>query len=233
MREAPADPAAPSPDDRWLAAMWPRVRSHLPAPPAAVVEIGCGHRGGFVSMLAASGYQALGVDPKAPEGASFRRVEFEHCELPSRADALVACTSLHHVAEPGVVVDKMAGSLRPGGVAIVVEWDWESFDEATARWGFDRLDPSASGGWLVRRREGWMASRQPWMSYLRAWAAKEGLHSGEGLIRELDRRFHRRFRDRGPYLFADLPGTSEAEELRAIEKGEIRAMRIEYAGVVT
>jgi SAM-dependent methyltransferase len=181
-------------------------------------------------MLFESGYHALGVDPKAPEGASFRRVEFERCELPSRADAVVACTSLHHVAEPDEVLDKVAASLRPRGVVIVVEWDWENLDEATARWGFDRLGPADPGGWLARRREGWIASRQPWMSYLHAWATDEGLHGGERLIRELDRRFRPLFRGSGPYLFADLPSTSEADEAHAIEAGEIRATRIDYVG---
>src|SRR5436305_6435970 len=159
----------------WLAAVWPKVRFRLPAPPAVVVEIGCGPEGGFVPMLRQSGYQALGVDPRAPEGSSFRRVEFERCELPTRADAVVACTSLHHVAEPDEVLEKVARSLRPGGVVIVVEWDWESFDERTARWAFDRVGPPESGGWLGRRREGWVASHQSWRSYLRAWATEEGL----------------------------------------------------------
>jgi hypothetical protein len=43
---------------RWLTAVWPVVRSRLPAPPARVVEICCGSIGGFVPMLGASGYEA-------------------------------------------------------------------------------------------------------------------------------------------------------------------------------
>jgi hypothetical protein len=31
--------------------------------------------------------------------------------------------------------------LVPGGVLVVVEWAWERFDEATARWCFARLTP--------------------------------------------------------------------------------------------
>jgi len=31
-----------TPDERWLAALWPSVRAPLPAPPARVLQIGCG-----------------------------------------------------------------------------------------------------------------------------------------------------------------------------------------------
>jgi hypothetical protein len=87
-----------TPDERWLAAVWPFVRASLPAAPASVVEIGCGPLGGFVPMLGQAGYQATGVDPEAPPGPSYRQVEYERYDLPGRVDAVVACTSLHHMA---------------------------------------------------------------------------------------------------------------------------------------
>jgi SAM-dependent methyltransferase len=90
-----------TPDERWLAAVWPFVRASLPTTPASVVEIGCGPLGGFVPMLGQAGYQATGVDPQAPPGPSYRQVEFERYDLPGRVDAVVACTSLHHVADLG------------------------------------------------------------------------------------------------------------------------------------
>jgi hypothetical protein len=60
--------------ERWLEATWPVVRRQLPDPPVAVVDLGCGSLGGFVPMLRADGYEALGVDPKAPEEAWYQRV---------------------------------------------------------------------------------------------------------------------------------------------------------------
>ena len=72
-----------TPDERWLAALWPSVRASLPAPPVRVLEIGCGPLGGFVPMLQASGYEATGIDPEAPAGAAFRQVGFEDY-VPSR-----------------------------------------------------------------------------------------------------------------------------------------------------
>jgi Methyltransferase domain len=88
-------------DERWLAANWPFVYASLPVAPARVLEIGCGQRGGFVPMMQAAGYQATGVDPEAPPGPSYRQVEFERYAAPGQLDAIVACTSLHHVAGLG------------------------------------------------------------------------------------------------------------------------------------
>jgi hypothetical protein len=86
------------------------------------------------------------------------------------------------VADLDEVLDRLETLLVPGGVLVVVEWAWERFDEATARWCFDRLAPLAPGaepGWLHRYQERWAASGQPWDGYLRAWAEAEGLHRGE------------------------------------------------------
>jgi hypothetical protein len=60
--------------------------------------------GGFVPMLRAKGYDAVGIDPQAPEQPHYQRIEFERDELPPH-DAVVASTSLHHVADPAAAPD--------------------------------------------------------------------------------------------------------------------------------
>ncbi len=220
-----------TPDERWLAAVWPFVRSWLPASPAAVVEIGCGPLGGFVPMLRSAGYDAAGVDPEAPEGPWYHRGEFEHYELPGSAGAVVACTSLHHVADPGEVLDLAGAALAAGGVLVVVEWARERFDEATARWCFDRLPPPlGEPGWLRKRHDEWRASDLAWDRYCQAWAEEEGLHAGQDIVRALDARFDRQLLTSGPYFFPDLAGVSEHDEQAAIDAGEIQAGRIGYVG---
>ena len=215
-----------TPEERWLAAVWPFVRDWLPAPPAAVVEIGCGPLGGFVPMLRSAGYDASGIDPEAPEGPWYHRVEFEQHEMPGPAAAVVACTSLHHVADVGEVLRLAGSALTGGGTMVVVEWARERFDDATAWWCFDRLPaPSEEHNWLRHRRDEWQASGLPWESYCRAWAAEEGLHAGEDIVAELDARFDRRFLGTGPYYFPDL-----ADEQAAIDTGEIQPNRIAYVG---
>jgi SAM-dependent methyltransferase len=221
-----------TPDDRWLAAVWPFVRGQLPPAPASVLEIGCGTAGGFVPALLEGGYDAIGVDPEAPEGPDYRRVEFERYEPPQPVECVVASTSLHHAADLDEVLGRVQACLLPDGVLVVVEWAWERFDEATARWCFDRLAPPTAGvepGWLHRHQERWVASGQPWNGYCQAWATQEGLHPGEAIVRGLDARFDPELYAEGPYFFADLPDTSEAEEQAAIGAGLIQAGGIRYA----
>ena len=220
-----------TPDERWLEAVWPLVRGQLPAPPARVLEIGCGQLGGFVPRLRASGYDAAGIDPEAPEQPGYRRIEFEHYDAAGPVDAIVACTSLHHVGDLGQVLDRAHGALAPGGVMAVVEWARERFDEATARWCFGRLPPDGGEpGWLADLRSQWHASGGSWDACLRTWARAKGLHSGQEMLRELQGRFACDALSYGPYFFADLGGISEADERAAIDAGRIRATRIEYHG---
>ena len=254
-------------DERWLAANWPFVRTHLPAAPARVLEIGCGPLGGFVPMLESAGYQATGIDPEAPPGSSYRQVEFESYEAPGPVDAVVACASLHHVADLAVVLDQVNALLVPAGRVVIVEWAHERFDEPTARWCFARLpepgehhagspgsgehharpaepgedhahppepgeDPAQQQGddhaWLHHRRTEWRESGQPWADYLRSWA--EHLHAGQDILAALDAWFDSEPVTYGPYFFADLADTSEADEQAAIDGGLIQANRIRYAG---
>jgi SAM-dependent methyltransferase len=224
-----------TPDERWLAAMWPLVRAWLPAAPARVLEIGCGPLGGFVPALLGAGHDAVGVDPEAPDTPGYHRVEFERYRSPQPVDCVVACTSLHHVGDLGVVLDQVAATLVPDGAVVVVEWAWERFDEATARWCFARLgprDPASEPGWLHRRRDDWVAAGQSWKACCRDWTTQEGLHTGEAITRALDARFDRRLWTYGPYFFADLLDTTEADEQAAIDAGQIQATGIRYAGTL-
>jgi SAM-dependent methyltransferase len=221
-----------TPDERWLAANWPFVRARIPAAPARVVEIGCGPLGGFVPMLESAGYQATGVDPEAPPGLSYRKVEFERADVPGPVDAVVASVSLHHVADLGVMLDLVDAMLAPGGTVVIVEWARERFDEATARWCFARLrEPEQEHDWLRHRQTAWQQSGRPWDAYLRSWAEAEGMHTGQDILRELDARFDSQPVTYGPYYFPDLASTSEADEQAAIDAGLIQANRIRYVGL--
>jgi hypothetical protein len=116
-------------------------------------------------------------------------------------------------------------------VLVVVEWARDRFDEATARWCFDRLPrPGDDPGWLSTRYEQWRASGQPWEACLRSWAEAEGLHTGREILRELRARFDIGPVTYGPYFFPDLPGVSEADEQAAIDRGQIQANRMQFVG---
>jgi hypothetical protein len=131
----------------------------------------------------------------------------------------------------GGLVPALQDLLAPAGKLVAVEWAWERFDEATARWGFARLAPPAPGaepGWLPKHQQWWSASGRSWDHYLRDWATEERLHPGETILRGLETRFTREHAADAPYLFADLADTSETEERAAIDAGQIRAIGIRY-----
>jgi SAM-dependent methyltransferase len=218
-----------TPDDQWLNALWPFVGAALPGPPATVLEIGCGPLGGFVPMLRSAGYQAAGIDPEAPEEPSYYRLGFEEYEVSEPVQAVVACTSLHHVDDVGQVLNLVAAALVPGGTLVVVEWARERFDTATAQWCFERLpEPADDPGWLQQRHDEWQASGLSWDRYCLGWAENEGLHAGQEILNELDARFDRKSLAYGPYFFADLADVSESHEQAAIDAREIQANRISY-----
>src|SRR4029453_9719626 len=85
-------------DDPWLGAVWPFVRGQLPPAPATVLEIGCGTVGGFVPALLNAGYDAVGVDPEAPEEPDYRRIEFERYEPPQPGGGVGGSLLLPYVA---------------------------------------------------------------------------------------------------------------------------------------
>jgi SAM-dependent methyltransferase len=217
------------PDEGWLATLWPLLRAHLPSPPARVVDLGCGPLGGFVPFLHSNGYDAAGVDPEAPDTTDYYRVEFEQLELPERVDAVIASTSLHHVADPVALIDRLTTTLRSKGALVVVEWAWEKFDDATAHWCFQRLGHDEEN-WLRRLRDEWTSSGQGWQTFIADWATRDGLHRGEALLQLLDERFERRLLACGPYFFPDLADTTAADEQAEIAAGLIQATRIDWVG---
>lgn len=55
------------------------------------------------------------------------------------------------------------------------------------------------------------------------------MHPGETILRELRSRFDQRIMEWGPYLHPDLRITA-AEEVAAIERGDIRATSFRFVG---
>jgi SAM-dependent methyltransferase len=192
-------------DQRRLAALWQWIRPQLPPAPASVLEIGCGSLGGFVPALRGAGYQAIGIDPGAPEGPDYRRTTFEQCRPSRPAEAVVACTSLHHVTDLDTTLDGISKALAPDGVLVVVEWAWERLDEPTLQWCFARLarDPEEPS-WLHTQRDECRAAGQPWAAFQQQWADQEHMHLSETILRRLADHFEPSLQRRGPYLFHDL-----------------------------
>jgi SAM-dependent methyltransferase len=218
-------------DQRWLAAAWPFVREHLPPAQAQVLEIGCGQLGGFVPAMRSAGYDAIGVDPGAPDGPDYDRTEFEQHELKEPVDAVVASTSLHHVADLNDVLDGIRSALVPGGTLVVLEWAHERFDEPTARWCFDRLaPPGGEQTWLHEHRESWHSSGQSWSAHIEAHLREEPMHPGRDIVAGLQARFDTLSITEGPYFFTSLDAMTSDHEQAAIDAGQIQATGIRYVG---
>jgi hypothetical protein len=105
------------------------VLQELPPPPARVIEIGCGELGGVVPALVDAGYDAIGVDPAAPAGERFRRVDFR--EVDGAFDAAVAGRVIHHLFPLDEALDHLA-ALAP--VVVVDEFAWDLIDPELQAW---------------------------------------------------------------------------------------------------
>src|SRR5581483_1187611 len=118
------------------------VLHHLPQPPARVLEVGCGDRGGVVATLVDAGYDAIGVDPRAPDGPRFRQSDFR--EVDGTFDAVVAGRVIHHLDPLGEAVDRLA-ALAP--LLIVDEFAWDLIDPELEAWydALRRERPDAAG----------------------------------------------------------------------------------------
>lgn len=94
------------------------------APGARVLDLGAGG-GRLVEALRRAGYDAVGIEPSARGVAAalargrpvIREAIADHDD--SGLDAAVLWHVLEHLDEPGAALDRAAGWLRPGGVALV------------------------------------------------------------------------------------------------------------------
>jgi SAM-dependent methyltransferase len=233
MRSGELPASGCSADEIWLAATWPFVREQLPEPPARIVELGCGESGGHLAALLNVGYDAVGVDPEAPERPEYRRIAFEDYVPDAPVDAVIASLSLHHVAAPGIVLDHVCDVLAPGGTVVVIEWISECLDEATADWCFRHQvrDPAHPGAWLAELCREWIESALSWDVFFRGWLERQGLHSASTIRRALEARFVTTHDSSGPYFFPDLLDGDATVEQAAIDAGAIKAGCLRYAGL--
>ena len=227
---------------RWQRRVEEFVLGQIGAPPARVLEVGCG-KGELARALARVGYSVTAIDPRAPEGPIFRSMGIEEYSDAEQFDHVVASLSLHHVEDLGRALDKVVDSLRPGGTLVVVEFAWEKIDEATAEWALGRLPatpPSGKPSWLERCCRGRVCGGEDGGhdhedhtgAQFAGWA-EQGFHDSGRIRAELESRFVGSLFAWVPYFYPDLDeATSEADESAAIDAGAINATGFHYVGVL-
>jgi hypothetical protein len=194
------------------------VLAHLPPPPGRVLEVGCGEEGGVTPALAAAGYDALGIDPRAPVGPCYRSVSLAELDDPGPFEAVVCGRVLHHVNPLGPALDKLA---RLAPLLVVDEFSHERIDERAREWyesqhriltlaGREPKGPPDLGEWRWRHPD---------------------LHTLDTVKRELDVRYRARVLEPRPYLYRWLRGPSSEElERGLIEAGAIQPIGWRYVG---
>ena len=200
------------------------VREHLPPAPARVLDVGCG-QGELTTALDVSGYDVLGIDPRAPEGERFRRIRLEDLEpADGPYDAVVASYSLHHIRDLDHALDLVVELLEPGGALVLDEFGWDLVDEPTLDWLYGQRRALAAAG-LGEAPASLEALRDEWRT------EHLGLHGFEELRTAVGARFEERAFARMPFFHRQLGGVAtEVLEQALVEAGAIQALGFRYAG---
>jgi hypothetical protein len=186
------------------------VLGRLPPPPLRVLEVGCGDQGGVTPALVAAGYDALAIDPRAPEGPHYRQTTLEELE-PEPFDAVVAGRVLHHVTPLAPALAKLA-AMAP--LLIADEFAFDRIDAAAQQW-YERLFRERSVG----------CDHPAGPSDLGEWRSRHiDLHSSETLLTALDVVYEAVELEWRPYLYHWLGGETEQLEWAAIEAGDLPAI---------
>ena len=199
------------------------VLNQLPPAPCRVLEVGCGDEGGLVPELVGAGYDAVGVDPRAPDGGRYVRARYQ--DLGPRdtvllgIEAVVAGRVLHHVHPLGAGLDRLA---ETAPLLLVDEFAWDLIDAPAQEWyegqhrmltaaGVEPPGPPSLEGWRERHR---------------------GLHPHRPLLDALRARYEERELVWLPYLHRWLGGpASESLEESLTGAGAFPAIGWRWAGV--
>jgi SAM-dependent methyltransferase len=198
------------------------VLNQLLPPPRRVLEVGCGEEGGVVELLAANGYDVLGVDPNAPAGDRFLRSTFQDAAAAGRLDgawdAAVAGRVLHHVRPLGEGIDLLA-SLAP--LLLVDEFAADRVGGAAQEW-YEQQH-------RILRASGAAPSGPPGLD---EWRDRHpDLHPHDVLLEALRGRYAELVLDWVPFLHRWLGGpASEALERSLIDAGAFPAIGYRWAG---
>jgi SAM-dependent methyltransferase len=156
----------------------------LPAPPAGVLEAGCG-RGALAAALADLGYRVTGVDRDAEMAAAAGErgvpvIQADVRDVSGEYDVVLFTRSLHHAESLDDILAHAVTLLAPGGQVIIEEFAWERVNQAAADFLYDNRALLVATGLLD--------AEPPSGDLLDAWVAgHEFLHQGSAMLDALNR----------------------------------------------
>jgi hypothetical protein len=195
--------------------------ANLPPAPARLLEVGCGDEGGVTPRLVAVGYDVVAIDPRAPDGPSYRRTTLEAFDDPGPFDAAVAGRVLHHVHPLEPALDKLA---RLAPLLILDEFASDRIDDRARDWYHRQYWTLVDAGVMPKGPPDLVEWR----------TMHPDLHPYETLRSALDACFETQDFRWLPYLHRWLDGPeTEALEESLIEAGALQAIGFRYVGVVS
>jgi len=156
----------------------------LPAPPAHVLEAGCG-RGALAVALADLGYQVTGVDrdaemAAAATGRGLPVIQADVRDVSGEYDVVLFTRSLHHADDLDEILGHAVTLLAPGGRVVIEEFAWERVDRAAAEFLYDNRALLVATGLLD--------AELPDGDLLDAWIdGHDFLHQGSAMLDALER----------------------------------------------
>jgi SAM-dependent methyltransferase len=156
----------------------------LPAPPARVLEAGCG-RGALASALVDLGYEVTGVDRNAEMAAAATErgvpvIQADVHDVSGEYDVVLFTRSLHHAEDLDEILAHAATLLAPGGRIVIEEFAWERVNHMAADFLYDNRALLVSAGLLD--------AELPSGDLLDAWVeGHDFLHRGSAMLSALRR----------------------------------------------
>jgi SAM-dependent methyltransferase len=201
------------------------VSAHLPPAPARVLEVGCGD-GELTRELIDRGYDAHGIDPRAPDGAAFERIGLEDLRTDRAYDVAIAVVSLHHVEDLPRAVERLADAVVPGGLLLVDEFDREQLDPPTTDWLRHQREALAAAGVGPEHEHDHDHAHDHHAAVLHDLA---DIHTWQTVRAALATRFEERSVERVEYLYRyETHLALQPLERAMIELGAIRATGVRY-----